>query len=764
MASSAASQELVFKPASSTLSGLADGLQEDYQIIVDDAKTPEDVRQAAKTLIEAEECFFNEDAAGALSKAQDALEVYRKMSNADGVATAARLLVLLAGYRGQVEETIMFAEKERDQAKAAGSSKGEAKMMLALAEASLGLEDHDAKEVMKMATAAKEIFRSTGDVLMEGRAALAILDMHIRQGGEQKEKGQSMWKTSMEAQELFTQIGNRRGIALSFHGLSGSHAFRGSFDNATRAAKEALNLFKTMELKRLEALELETLASFHMCQAEPEQALPFAERALKAARAAGSATNSAWEVEATANVIEAHLARGAPASAKKTAEQALERFQAAGSQQGEASVLHMFARVFSSRDDHTRALTFADEAATVFGKIGNKKGAAGSLRLAAQIQISRGENDQAIASAQKAVKLAKQLPDSEDHALALRTLMQACLAQGDIEEATRTASEESALHRDAGSKQKEALSMLSTCSIHSATGDFDKAVATAADAQQLIHKIGDAKVEAKAWQTIAEAQMAAEKHSAALWALDRAKKLYAEVGDKKQAVTSRLLIAQANFQQAVQNDQKGGAEADTQKMVETALSEASDALELARAQGDMQQVAAALMVLAKAQTAGMLFPEALKSAGEAAEVSRKSGDDWGEGSAHSLCAHVHMLCERPGRAGRAASQAMLLFQKCRDFQAEAWAAGVFDRIAEQRRSSPPAVFLAGTTMKKSAGIPKVGLGLGLPAQMLFEDEELEFDAPLMQAGPCAGLRPKLSAALAKKLMEQRAAAPPLFSK
>lgn len=763
MASSAAPQELAFRPAGSTLAGLADGLQEDLEKVIQDGKVPPAEQNSAKLLLEAEGCMCKEDAQGALAKAKEAVEAYRTIGNYDGLANASRIMIHAHCHEGRHAEGIALAKKEQAEAKSKGSKKGEAKLMLAEAEASFGQKGVDAKAAMKMVTAAKDVFRSEGDLLMEGRANLALLDVHIKRGGDLKERGQAMWKVAMEAQELFTQIGSRRGIALSFHGLAGAHAFRDVFDNAARAAKEALNLFKTMDLMRLEALELETLARLHLYQAEPEQALPFAERALKAAQSSDSPAGGAWEVEVLEIVMDAHLAQGSIAQAKRTAEQALKRFHASGNSLGEATVLQMLARAHIARDDFSHALSLAHEAASLHAKIGNKKGEAGSLRLIAQTLISKGDGDEAIEVARKAVKLSKQLPDVAEQALSLRVLTQACLAEGDVDEAARTASDECALHRDGGSKQKEALSMLSSCSIYTSTGDFEKAVATAADAQQLINKVGDAKVEARAWQTIAEAQLAAEKHSAALWALDRAKKLYQEVGDTKQSVTTRLLIAQANFQQAVQNEEKGGAEADTQKMVENAFSEASDAIDLARSQGDEPQVAAALMTLAKAQTAVMLFPDALKSAGEAAEIYRASGDAWGEGSAHSLCAHVHMLNERPGRAGRAASQAMLLFQKCRDFQAEAWAAGVFDRIAETRRSNPPAAFLAGTSMKKSAGMPKVGPGLGLPAQMIFGDE-LEFDAPLMQAGPSSSMRPTLSGALAKQLMQMRTGAPALHSK
>jgi len=499
-----------------------------------------------------------------------------------------------------------------------------------------------------------------------------------------------------------------------------------------------------------------TLAGFHLFQGEPSLAVPFLERALQQARDDGSATR---ELDALAALVEAHLADGSPRAAKKTAEQALQRFQATGNALGEASVLHLLAQTHFAMDDLTHALSFSSEAAALPGN--SKKGAAAAMRLAAQILVAKGESEQAVETARQAVKVSKHLNDAGEEALALRALTQACIAQGDMEEAMKTAGVECALHRSSGDKQKEALSMLSTCSIHATRGDVDKAVTTAADAQQLIHRVGDVKVEAKAWQTIADAQLAADKHSAALWALDRAKKLYQEAGDKKQAVAARLLIAQTNFAQAVQNEEKGGAEADTQKMVETALSEATDAIELAKSQGDQSQVAASLMTLAKAQTAAMLFPEALKSAGEAAEVYRTAGDEWGEGSAHSLCAHIHMLNERPGRAGRAACQAMLLFQKCRDYQAEAWASGVFDRINESRRIMPTATFPV-TGAKRTAGMPRVGPGLGLPADMVFGEEE--FDTPLMSAGPGAAIRSTLSGALAKRIMQERTAAPALFSK
>jgi len=670
------------------------------------------------------------------------------------------MTVLIYGFTEKRQEAIQLAEQEIKRFKDLGSKQSEAKMLLALAEASSSQKASDTEKALQMAAEAKSAFRDLSDDLMQGRASLAIINMHAKRAGAPKDRGQDMWKAAMEAQELFSQIGSRKGIALSFHGLAGAHAFRDSYDGAVRSAKEALNLFKTLGLKRLEGLELETLAKFHILEAEPAQAVSFAERALQVAQDS-STGGAACELDALSVLVEAQLAKGSPREAKLTAEQALKRFQAQGSVLGEASVLQMLAQVHVGLDDLTRALVFAREAASMAGD--SKKVQAAALRLAAQILISKGDGEQAIETARRAVKVAKLLREPAELALALRALVQACVAQGDMDEAMKTANDECALHRDVGNKQKEALSMLSACGIHSSNGDFEKAVTLAADAQQLVHKVGDAKVEAKAWFTIAEAQLSVEKHSAALWALDRAKKLFQEGGDKRQAVAARLLIAQTNFAQAVQNEEKGGAEADTQKMVESALSEATDALELAKSQGDQTQVAAALTALAKAQTAAMMFQDALKSADEAAEVYRKSGDEWGEGSAHALCAHVHMLNDRHGRAGRAACQAMLLFQRCRDYQAEAWAAGVFDRISAARKTRPPASF-PGAGMKKTAGMARVGQGLGLPPDLVFGEEDLEFDAPLMQAGPGVGLRSTLSTALAKRIMQERTRAPTLFSK
>jgi len=761
--------DFAFRPATFLPAGLADGLVERYGIAAKDERLSAKEREAAAVLVTAEKRLLQDNIEKALEEAQGAAAIYRELGNQAALADALRVVIhvyrceerrqgLMAGgtlYSG-VRRSSAFVKEQLAHFQRADDRSAIGRMLISAAE--VAFDDGEAARSLKLVKDARQILREQKDSYMEASALLVQAELQLP-GASSRDAAQEAAVAASQAQELFVQVGNQKGEALALRAMACAQGLAGSSVAAQDFTKEALQLLRRVGNERLQALAQEGAARLHLHLGEAEQAVAPAEEALRLAQ--GKTGGGAWEASALEAVVSAYLAKGAAIPAQRAVEQSFKRFQAAGDKLGEAYAMLLFSRAHAARGNTTSALSFAEEAASLHKDAGDRRGEVAALSLASELLTAKGQSAKGVLAAQHALKCAKQMLDPADQAVAFRALSRAQLAGGKLPEAAEAASSECTVYQKAGYGHKEARALLNLCEVYTAMGNYEKVVSTGADAQALVHKLGDTKAEATAWLTIAQAQLAAEKYGAAVWAADRAKKLFQDAGDVGQAVAMRLLATKAHLAQAVDNEEKGGPDGDTQKLVEMALAQGAEAVELGRKVGDEQQTAAALFAMAQAQIVASFLGEALQSASEAAELSAKRGDDWEQACALSLCAHVHLLREQPGRAGKAASEAMRLFQRCGDVEAEKWAAGIFDRMETSHEVSMPTFPL--TKAKRTAGTSRVGSGLGVARQLMLDEPEVEFDAPLMQAGPsvlvCSALRDEIS----RQLAQQRTSVPSLFA-
>merc|ERR1712019_281866 len=98
--------------------------------------------------------------------------------------------------------------------------------------------------------------------------------MHIYNlGGDKRTSTQEAVQLATEAQLLFRKNGNETGEAFTLHVLAGAHALRDSMDNAFKAAQAASAIFRKLGLRILDAIELQSIASFFLSMGLPDEAV-----------------------------------------------------------------------------------------------------------------------------------------------------------------------------------------------------------------------------------------------------------------------------------------------------------------------------------------------------------------------------------------------------------------------------------------------------------------------------------------------------------
>mmetsp|Transcript_70257 Transcript_70257/g.121735 ORF Transcript_70257/g.121735 Transcript_70257/m.121735 type:complete len:896 (-) Transcript_70257:18-2705(-) len=335
----------VIRDSAPTTSWGSDNLADRYKKLSEDESKETKEREAAKLFCVAEEHLVNdENSEAALETARRAVELFEECDNKQALADAHRLVTF--AHRAQAEElasrkefgwmedwldenreAMELAEARKTVLKEDTSDKyGNAVAILTAAEFQFVMkkdsEQAQAEAISDVEAACKLLRRvnSAGAKQMEGNARLVRSSMCASKGDCDEAE-----INAMQALELFTEIKDSVGEAKAYHYTAVAHALRYDLKEALELEFKALNLFRELELTKLEVLSLYTIAKWNLARERPRDAVSAAREALVLLEDYGTTKN--WEVAVLRAVVEAHIARGEAENGVKAAKRSLELFR-----------------------------------------------------------------------------------------------------------------------------------------------------------------------------------------------------------------------------------------------------------------------------------------------------------------------------------------------------------------------------------------------------------------------------------------------------
>lgn len=712
----------------------------------------------------------------ALEKGKRAVEAAKSGFKA---AAPDALSVVVSALIGQEKksEAYELAKAELASFRSASDKTGEAKMLLAMAQAC------EAKDLaMTSATEARSLAKSLKDGKMEVAALLVASSLQL--GKDSKEALASATK----AKEVSLNAGDKRCEADSLHGIAAAQAETGAIEDALASADEALDLYLELKDKRMEAFELLAMAKWHLKDGKASKALSDAEDALEIYEA----LRSPKELDAMAVLFDCYIGKGDGRKAKKVAQDGLDRAQESGNKSTEAASLKMLLDLYCRLDGgYSDAVKTADLAKDVCQSIGDKKTESQVMSLLCSAHVREQAFDEAIKEGEDALAAIKETGTTSEKVDLMFALAAAHGGKNDYKEALQVANEMKSYFSSEEDKKGEAQALICICNNNFLMEQWDPAANAAQKAQVLLSEEGDVFGEASALALQAESQWKKKDHKTAIKSGERARALFRELGDKKAEEASVLYTIAMNC--VLQAVVEGASVGEAGRMSRAAKDAVDKGKKLAEAcirtsreilsQGAEALLGCGLCTLAQVHMLNGQVEEALKASDEAIVIFRDIGDDRSEANALLMSAEALRMLRSNKESGEAAGEALRLYKLCEDGdeegekmaneiiaflqeiqmrQQQEWMAqqqmqGNFQMpqgggglnlmpIQQQMMGGPPEQGMSmarvererGAALDLSAGVDEAmikGKVLEIALRITgAEDGEIEADTPLMEAG------------------------------
>jgi len=243
------------------------------------------------------------------------------------------------------------------------------------------------------------------------------------------------------------------------------------YQRAEVQATESLELFRELGDQSGVALSLYLLGSSAWTQGNSEATRALTEEALAISRALGDKDRVAWSLYTLGMW---HSSRGEYTRARALFEESLVMHRELGSKRGMASSLTELAQLHFVSQGDTDTATIHDlveEGQTLFRELGFKEGIADSLGLAGKIALNEGEVDTARQLAEESVRLYKEVGVRWGMVSSLCLLAKVTARRGDRAGARELYKESLALASEVGHKELIASSLEGLASIVAAEGE-----------------------------------------------------------------------------------------------------------------------------------------------------------------------------------------------------------------------------------------------------------------------------------------------------
>jgi len=662
-----------------------DALADHYSSLADDSSRGRLEREAAVFLSIAEEHLEDEDGERAHKAAEQAVAAFKKLDDERAVADAQRAAIRARCLKEERHGAYLAAKVEMELARKKGNKRGEASMMLSVAEVALDhMGSKHREDALKAALDARDLFQELGDEKMEAASSLVAATIHIKKAakmGHLSSELRAALERAGDARTLFRKAGDKKGEVRSLHSMAVACTGLGNFKDSFQHSEKALAMSRELGDAKAEAVQLCMIAQAYLKKGEPQEALTSAEKALEIVREIGDGVR--WELLPMQTVVQAYVANGDIDEALDAAYETLDRFQRSKDKKLEVATLFTIVDTHLGSDNVEGARAVAERAERALFIIGNDESLARLYFTGTNLFFRRNQPERSLLTAEAALKLFQKLGHVEEEISALQILAEVLAATGSGEAALATAQGMRDLCLREEDRNGEAISLMTTCNVHFMSNQLDEAVEAAGKAQKIYRQERDTNGEADATHTLAMVYQEKGSYFEAHDEAKRAVSLRDQLGDKHGVVHTLVLKADIELMTAVHDDSKAGT-----SQLEAALQTAKEALSQARRLSDNQLNITALYMLAQVDIVSGRSEDALRAINEGMAICQEIEDEHDEGRLLVLASYAALYNKDNEKALEEVNKALELLRKCGDLQGEAFAQECLEKVKSKMYVPP----------------------------------------------------------------------------
>lgn len=509
-------------------------------------------REAAALYSSAEAFLRDENIEDCIRESSRAVELFEGLGGEGMAGLADALFMLVDSHRQRAmalqekpQQALTLATDGLAKFRAAGHRRGEAQMLLALAEI-----NHDKRgrkkrsQSLEEAAQALEIFQSLEDRKSEASTLQVMAMAHYKFF-----MYEDMLQESQRALDIAETLGDKfiLGKALNTVGLALSSHRR--IDAAMEKGRAALIIWRELGLRRQEAIQSHAMAGWLLYARWPKKALALAEQTLELFRSLGpsglpAGVNYRREAMCVYMIIELMTEMKQYKPALKFAKAALDRFVEVGSKVGQAMVKDSTSRIYIALDKPDKAIEQVDEAREIADSLGDKKWSAKLLFGVAQAHMRSKATDDAIDTLDKTIALAQAAGDSQEAQRLMQNLIDALLfRQRNPKAAQRVARDAKEMAKKNGDKRAEGMATLREGMVMGALTKREEGIQLARQAQELFQEAYWPRGEAQCLQFTAEMRSHMGEIDAALEAAEERLAVLRELNDLSMEANATLQVA-----------------------------------------------------------------------------------------------------------------------------------------------------------------------------------------------------------------------------
>jgi tetratricopeptide (TPR) repeat protein/acyl carrier protein len=690
----------------------SDGRRNEYNSLADDAAVAEKKREAAMLFSAAEKRMDKEDLDECVRAASGAVKLFRELGEAGkaGLADALRIVIIAQmvkaeELRAEPTEAVKTANTELSKFKNSGDKRGQASMLLSIAEVYADWKGKEKKEKYSegcdKAKEALSLFKEVEDDKMTSMARTVKGFLCLRT--YEVDEAQDDFKAAAESAK---KAGDKKQQAKALRGSGFATMINGKYLEGVETASEALALFKDLGEAKWEATQSLTVVRWMLLAGQPKKALPVAEKALDLFQGLNMAKG--WAGMALLAYSETVIALKDPKKAVKACKEAMPRLLSNADKKSQVFLHYAIAQANLAMDSPDKALKSLEEAQLLVKDLGDKIQEASLMHGFAAVHLKSNNIDKALETLREAVDIAEEANDKEETAAAQRVMssLHARMPVGDGELALRAASAALDLSQSVGDKYGEAIDSLMVAVAQQMSDEQDKAVTAVTEAQEIFQELHDVRGEAMALELMAEIKLMDDKNEAALEAAEERLSIVRDLGDLRLEASSqhqvaRLNLADANITEAERcckeamglyqeaGDTVGELEAmvtlvqiyigeagedksseNFPRCMEMALKVATDALPLAAKTGSKSMKASVLYFKAMAQMYNEQFQTASQTLSDAETIFKNIDNTVGKARCMVLSANLQLINGAMDKALDTLDKALALARECGDSFAE----------------------------------------------------------------------------------------------
>jgi len=671
-----------FEPARTVLNMPTDDIGACHSALAEDESLLMDLRDASRILSEAECTLSTEDNAEAAQRiAKEALDLFRKHSESQGVSDAIRILMCALAEFEEREEALQIGEGQLKAAQEAGNVLHQVTVLQSLAEVATfrcGFEGRC--RAMKWAEEAIAIAQSEGNKKLEAYAHLALASASIQQGvkAHQRKLYVKATKALKAALKIFDDcedddITSRSGQARALHGLSVATGRLEHFRESVAYSREAAAVWQGLGLRKPEALELEFLSRLQLQLGQVKESRKSAEEALKILISLKKATT--WQGVAMRTLVKALIRGNKLKEARKLVNRRASVYQEAKDLTGVAATKDAMAEVCMAEGDVEAAAKLVRDAVEIMRGTKMKERLFKKLEATltaemANFYLQGSKVEDALETARTACSKFEKLQCEVEMATTISTMIMSHLCTDRLEEALEETKRALAIYVKLGDAKGEGLAWINHCSALTRMGKIDEAYRIAMKARDMFAKEKLLIGEGQALDHLSSLHMTRGEFMKSYNCAKRGKTAFHEAACFKQeallawAETEALFAAAQLEEEEKQKLGKKSESSDELDRLQQASESAQDALKLSRATGDEFLLMNALQAVAKTDVMMGRHHTALEAVEEALGYSEKRQLGQEKAILLLLKAQVLVITGYEERGIEVAQEAKTLLEEC----------------------------------------------------------------------------------------------------